>query len=254
MNKQKKQYYAVVHGRNPGIYNKWFGEDGAADQVENFPEALYKGFYTKEEAIQWLRELGQETLLTYAPGLLELIESSIHLKTIDIYDELLKADRVVIHTDGCALGNPGTGGFATILRFKDRKKEISGGFEETTNNRMELIACIEGLKALKQKCSAVVFSDSKYLVDAMANGWALKWRANRWMKDRSHKVSNADLWAKLLELCEQHEVEFRWVRGHNLDKTNERCDFLAKLAAKKPNLNADEGFNRDELQSPLFSN
>jgi ribonuclease HI len=117
---------------------------------------------------------------------------------------------------------------------------------------MELIACIEGLKALKQKSSVIVFSDSKYLIDSINNKWIYKWRNQKWVKSKNRKVPNADLWKTLLELIEQHEIEFRWVRGHNIDKSNQRCDSLAKEAANKPNLPTDIGFDKDELQSALF--
>lgn len=252
MTKSKKQYYLVVHGYKPGLYTEWFGKDGAANQVEGFPDAIYKGFHTKEDALQWLKGFSEETLKAYAPNLLDLLDFSAPVQVIDNDVELLKEGKVIIHTDGCSFGNPGAGGFAAILRYKGREKELTGGFQETTSNRMELIACIEGLRTLKQRSSVVIFSDSKYLIDSMKNGWALKWRANRWMKKQSQKVPNSDLWKILLELCEQYEVEFQWVRGHNVDKSNQRCDFLAKEAAKKPNLQVDKGFNKDELQSSLF--
>jgi ribonuclease HI len=254
MTKAKKQYYVVVHGRQPGIYTTWFGEDGASKQVENFTDAIYKGFYSKEDALVWLREFSEETLRKFAPNLLEYVDYSKPVEAVDHDAELLNEGKVVIHTDGCALGNPGQGGFAAILRYKEKVKEITGGFRETTNNRMEIMACIEGLKSLKQKSSVVVFSDSKYLVDSIDNKWVYGWRNKNWMKSKSRKVPNADLWKTLLELTEQHEVEFRWVRGHNIDKSNQRCDFLAGEAAQKPNLPVDAGFNLDDLQSSLFDN
>lgn len=252
MSKIKKQYYIVVHGHKPGLYTEWFGDNGASKQVEGFNDAIYKGFYSKEDALQWLREFSEEMLQKYAPNLLDLVDYSIPLKVVDDDVELLKEGKVVIHTDGCALGNPGVGGFAVLLRYKDKEKEITGGFQETTNNRMELIACIEGLKSLKQKSNVIVFSDSKYLVDAIVNQWIYKWRNNHWTKSKSQKVLNADLWKTLLDLIEQHEVELRWVRGHNIDKSNQRCDILAKQAAQQKNLPIDIGFNKDDLQSSLF--
>jgi ribonuclease HI len=253
MSKAKKQYYVVVHGRKPGLYAEWFGDNGAANQVGDFPEAIYKGFYSKEDALQWLREFSVETLQKYAPNLLDLVDYSVPVQVVDEDIELLKDGKVIMHTDGSTLGNPGAGGYATILRFKDKEKEISGGFQSTTNNRMELLACIEGLKALKQKCSVIVFSDSKYLVDSMSNGWVIKWRNNNWIKKDGHKVLNSDLWKILLEFVEQNDVEFKWIRSHNIDKSNQRCDFLAKEASKKLNLKIDDGFNSEELQSSMFS-
>ena len=114
------------------------------------------------------------------------------------------------------------------------------------------MACIEGLRALKQESSVVVFSDSKYLVDSMTDKWVCKWRNNGWIKKKSCKVLNSELWKILLELVERHDIEFRWVRRHNIDKSNQRCDYLAKEAANNSSLKIDEGFNRDELQSSLF--
>ena len=252
MTKARKQYYVVVHGRQPGFYTEWLGENGASKQVEGFTDAIYKGFYNKEDASQWLREFSEETLQTYAPNLLDLVDYTVPIQVVDGDVELLKEDKVVIHTDGCALGNPGPGGYAVILRYKDRQKEISGGVQETTNNRMELMACIEGLRALKQKSTVVVFSDSKYLVDSINNKWIYKWRNEHWVKSRNRKVLNADLWKTLLDLIGQHEIEFRWIRGHNIDKSNQRCDFLAREVADKSNLSVDTGFDREELQSTLF--
>jgi len=254
MSKQKKQYYVVVHGRAPGIYNQWFGEGGAANQVTNFPEAIYKGFYTREEAIAWLKELGKDTLSALAPNLLDLLYDSPPASQSENIEELLQNGKVVIHTDGSVFVNPGAGGYAAILRHKAHRKVISGGFQNTTNNRMELMACIEGLKALKQKSSVVIFSDSRYVVDAMTEGWTIKWRANGWIKNDKSKVSNIDLWKKLLDLCGQHNVEFRWIRGHYVDKNNERCDYLAMQAARQPNLQVDTGFinGNSQSQSPLL--
>ena len=252
MTKAQKQYYIVVRGRKPGLYTTWFGDDGASKQVENFTDAIYKGFYNKEDALIWLRGVSEETVRKYAPNLLELVDYSAPIKVVDTDIELLKEGKVIMHTDGCALGSPGAGGFAAILRYQHREKEISGGFQETTNNRMELIACIEGLKALKQKSSVIVFSDSKYLIDSINNKWIYKWRNIKWVKSKNRKVPNADLWKTLLELIEQHEVEFRWIRGHNIDRSNQRCDFLAREAAQTENLPLDIGFNKEDLHSALF--
>ncbi len=256
MSKRKKQYYVVVNGHKPGIYNKWFGEDGAADQVANFPEALYKGFYTREEAIEWLKDLGEETLSGLAPELLDLIEQSTSTQQNESPEDILKDGKVLMYVDGGVIGNPGPGGYAVIMRYKEHVKEISGGFLLTTNNRMELMACIEGLKALKYRCSVVLYSDSKYVVDSVTKGWVKRWQSNGWKKDDEHKAENADLWERLLDLCNQHDIEFRWTRGHVGDKDNEYCDQLAMKTATKPNLPADAGYENDNSQAtatPLFS-
>ena len=151
-------------------------------------------------------------------------------------------DEVQIHTDGACLGNPGPGGYGVVLRYGDHSKELSGGYRLTTNNRMELLAAIRGLEALNQPCQVVLYSDSRYLVDAMEKGWAVKWRANGWMRNKSAKAVNPDLWATLLDLCATHDVEFRWVPGHAGVPDNERCDRLAVAAAKVPDLLDDPGY------------
>lgn len=135
--------------------------------------------------------------------------------------------RVEIFTDGACSGNPGPGGYGTVLRYGDAEKELSGGAAETTNNRMELTAAIVGLEALKEKCAVTLYSDSKYLIDAVKCGWAVKWRANGWMRGKREPALNSDLWARLLELIEYHNVELVWVKGHAGHPENERCDRLA---------------------------
>ena len=152
--------------------------------------------------------------------------------------------QVTIHTDGSCLGNPGPGGYGIVLKLKhgSYRKERFGGYRLTTNNRMELLAAIVGLEALKQPCRVTLISDSKYVVDAMRQGWAAKWQANGWKRNKRDRAENPDLWARLLTLCTEHDVTFRWVKGHANDPENERCDALAKDAASQPNLPADEGY------------
>ncbi len=257
MSKKKKQHYIVVEGRKPGIYNKWFGESGAADQVEGYPKAIYKGFYTLEDAVCWLKQLSEETLAKLPPDLLDLLASSgIEQTHTESIGAILETGRVVIHTDGGADPNPGPGGYGVVLRYKEHKRELSGGFLSTTNNRMELLACIEGLRALKHKCEVVLYSDSKYIVDSVMRGWAIRWKANGWKKGKKRKAKNVDLWEQLLELCEQHSVEFKWVRGHNGIPDNERCDQLAAEAARRRDLSADVAYETGKTQMetlPLFS-
>ena len=151
-------------------------------------------------------------------------------------------DHVQIHTDGACQGNPGPGGFGVVLRYGDRSKELSGGYRLTTNNRMELLAVIRGLEALTQPCKVTLYSDSRYVVDAMEKGWAVKWRANGWQRNKRERAVNPDLWAALLDLCATHDVEFRWVRGHTGVADNERCDRLAVAAAKGASLADDPGY------------
>lgn len=149
---------------------------------------------------------------------------------------------VVIYTDGACSGNPGPGGYGVVLLFNGHRKELSGGFRKTTNNRMELLGAIEGLRALKDRCAVKLHTDSQYVVNAIEKGWAAKWRANGWMRNKKDKAVNPDLWEQLLELCKQHKVEFVWVRGHNGNVENERCDVLAVTASQQPNLPVDEGY------------
>ena len=136
--------------------------------------------------------------------------------------------KVDIYTDGACRGNPGKGGWGAVLVYNGREKELSGGERETTNNRMELTAAIEGLAALKEKCSVTLYSDSKYLVSAYEEGWIYDWAKENW---RGGKVKNPDLWQRLLELTEYHSVTFVWVKGHAGHEYNERCDRLATAFA-----------------------
>ena len=134
---------------------------------------------------------------------------------------------VTLYTDGACSGNPGPGGWGAILIYKDIRKEMSGGDKETTNNKMELTAAIEGLSALKEPCRVQLYSDSKYLIDGITKDWARSWRAKGWKKSDGKPALNVDLWEKILELDEYHEIEYIWVKGHAGNPNNERCDRLA---------------------------
>lgn len=140
---------------------------------------------------------------------------------------------VEIYTDGACSGNPGPGGYGVILKYKGQVKEISGGEPQTTNNRMELMGVITGLNALKEPCVVMLYSDSKYIIDAINKGWAKKWRANNWIKSDKKKALNIDLWEQLLDLLDKHEVTFNWVKGHAGHIENERCDELAVMQRDK---------------------
>jgi ribonuclease HI len=159
--------------------------------------------------------------------------------------------QVDIYTDGGALGNPGPGGYGVILRHKDQCKELSGGFRRTTNNRMEIMAAIKGLEALRTSCRVTIHSDSRYLVDAIEKGWARRWRANGWRRNKKEKAINPDLWEHLLDLLDRHTVRFVWVRGHAGHAENERCDALVKQAAGKADLPPDTGYERSGKPSGL---
>jgi len=140
---------------------------------------------------------------------------------------------VYIYSDGACSGNPGPGGYGVLLRQKDKELELSGGEPETTNNRMELMGVITGLEALKKPCKVIVQTDSKYVVDGIMKGWAKSWKKNGWVKGDKKPALNADLWDRLLNLLEKHEVEFNWIKGHAGHPENERCDKLAVAARKK---------------------
>lgn len=239
---EKKEYYVVLRGHKPGLYRRWFGKGGAAEQVQGFPGAAYRGFYTIEEAAAWLRDRQADTMPDLPPELAALLEQQPEQPQDDGPDALLEAGNVVIYTDGSALDNPGPGGYGVVLRYKRHRKELSGGFRLTTNNRMELLACIAGLTALKQASSVILYSDSKYVVEGMTKDWPRRWQANGWRLADDTEVKNADLWRKLVELCAQHDVEFRWVRGHSGNRENQRCDQLAVAAAQGRGLPADRGY------------
>lgn len=143
------------------------------------------------------------------------------MKTVDIY------------SDGACSGNPGPGGWGAILRYGKYERQMSGGEKQTTNNRMELLAIISALKALNEPCKVFIHSDSKYVIDAVVLGWAKKWKANGWMRNKKDKALNVDLWKQLLELLDKHEVEFEWIKGHSGHPENEKCDQLAVQESRK---------------------
>ena len=146
-----------------------------------------------------------------------------------------------MYTDGAASGNPGPGGYGVVLISGSHRKELSQGFRKTTNNRMELLAVIAGLQALKNTGSDVtVYSDSKYVVDAVEQGWVFNWE-----KIRFKKKKNPDLWKGFLEVYRKHNVKFVWIKGHADNKENEVCDKLAVAASQSPNLLIDEGYEND---------
>ena len=146
--------------------------------------------------------------------------------------------KLEIYTDGASRGNPGPGGYGTILKFGNKEKELSEGFRKTTNNRMELLAVIKGLEALtKESLHIDIYSDSKYVVDAVEQKWVFGW-----VKKGFKGKKNADLWQQYLELAAKHKIKFHWVKGHNDHPYNERCDVLATEAADCKHLQKDEGF------------
>lgn len=250
---QKKQFYAVAKGRRPGIYLRWTGAGGAEEQVSGFPGAVYRGFATRAEAEEYLRAGGklpepQPLLPVEAFAAAPAARQSQPAARAHLAD--LEAGKVVVFTDGASTGNPGPGGYGVVILHGSRRKELSEGFRCTTNNRMELMAVIAGLAAVDALDGAplsapvALYSDSRYVVDAVTKGWAVRWRANGWMRDSDNRAENADLWKQLLDQLRARKVEFYWVRGHASHPENERCDRLAVQAAHGRGLREDAGFDR----------
>jgi|SRR5215475_1856969 len=167
--------------------------------------------------------------------------------------EINQPQRVNIYTDGACIGNPGPGGYGVVLLYGKHRKEISGGFRLTTNNRMEIFAAIAGLRALKSKCDVTIYSDSQYVVNAIMKGWVRRWEAKGWMRNKTDRAVNIDLWEQMLDLLDnQNKVDFVWVRGHAGNRENERCDQLAVSAAMKQGLPIDEGYEKPNV--PIRNN
>ena len=151
---------------------------------------------------------------------------------------------VEIYTDGACSGNPGPGGYGIVLLYGQRRKDLSCGYRKTTNNRMEMMAVIRGLEALSEPCNVKLYSDSKYVIDAIEKGWVTKWKANNWMRNKKDKAINVDLWIRMFGLLEKHHVTFIWVKGHADNALNNHCDELARKAIADVNLLIDEEYEK----------
>lgn len=234
-----KKFYAVARGKQPGIYTTWFGASGAEVQIRGFTGARYKGFTTREEAEQWLKD----------PAILS--QTSLR-DTSGVPQEakVLPPGKIAIYTDGGCRGNPGPGGYGAIVDDGEKRTELFGGYRLTTNNRMELMACIAALEALKKPADVVLYSDSSYVVNGIGKGWARKWQGQNWMRTKSEAAENADLWSRLLELCDRHRVQFVWVKGHAGHPENERCDQLATGAADSADLEEDRPYVEGRTKLP----
>jgi ribonuclease HI len=149
---------------------------------------------------------------------------------------------VTVYTDGSCLGNPGPGGWAAVLLWNGNRKEISGGYGLTTNNRMEILAVIRALEQLKRTCTVLLYTDSRYLHDAVEKDWIGTWIRKEWKTAARKPVKNRDLWLLLIPLLKRHNVRFQWVQAHNGNVENERCDVLAKQAAMASGLQLDPGY------------
>jgi len=254
----KSKIYVVAQGKTPGVYRSWAGVGQAQEQVQGYPGAVYKSFPSAGQAIAWLetvphRSSVMDALEKMPRGAAPSKRSgSSSGSTFDGHEKDLADGKAVIYTDGGCLGNPGPGGYAAVVLQGDERQELSGGYKRTTNNRMEVLACIKGLEALPAGSDVVLISDSKYTVDAMTKGWAKKWRSKNWMRTPTDAAKNPDLWERMLDVCEARKVSFRWVKGHAGTEENERCDELAVAASKGDDLDVDEGFLEEGKPLSLF--
>lgn len=238
----KKKFYAIAKGRKPGIYDNW---PQAEAQVKGFPGAVFKGFASRREAEAFLKRPAYQR-----PS--AKVETAQHEKPLSCFpDAALQrfekdspcSDEVIIYTDGGSINNPGPGGYGVVQIYNGERRELSGGYRLTTNNRMELMACVVALRELEYKDVPVtVYSDSSYVVNGITKGWAASWRKNGWLKSDKKPAVNPDLWGELLELVEGLDVTFKWVRGHAGNPLNERCDELANGTARQSGLPVDFGY------------
>ena len=225
-----KKYYAIVSGRKPGVYDNWAA---AQAQVTGYRGAKFKGFSSRKEAEVWLKN----------PLYSQAAKKTASKARPAIADTSPKAGEVTIYTDGGARYNPGPGGYGIVMIYKGERQERSGGYNLTTNNRMELMACIVALRELEQRDKPVtLYSDSSYVVNGIVKGWAKNWRKKGWIKSDKKPAVNPHLWAELLDLVEELDITFRWVKGHAGHPMNERCDELAVAAARQHGLPADPGY------------
>ena len=228
-----KKYYAIAAGRRPGIYDNW---PAAQAQVTGYQGAKFKGFPTRAAAEAWMKNptYGQTpTKTTRQAG-------------PSIADTSPRNGEVTIYTDGGARYNPGPGGYGIVQIYNGARKELSGGYKLTTNNRMELMGCIVALRELEHRDKPVtLYSDSSYVVNGIVKGWAKSWRKRGWIKSDKKPAVNPDLWAELLDLVEELNITFKWVKGHAGHPMNERCDELAVASARQDGLPADAGYKNN---------
>jgi len=253
-----KKYYAVMRGFQPGIYTAWYGPGGAEEQVKGYENALFKGFSALEAAKSWVQEMtpivNHDKKLVTRHSVKAETKTQAKQKKTDAgtsigVPESSSLPETVIYTDGGCRRNPGPGGYGVVILEGGKRRELSRGFRLTTNNRMELMACIAALQALFVPSDVVLHSDSQYVVKGIEKGWAKKWRRNGWMRTSEEPALNADLWAELLDLCARHRVRFVWVRGHAGNKENERCDALATAAALSSEPLEDYGFLKERRRA-----
>jgi ribonuclease HI len=249
----KNKSYAIYKGRKPGIYDDWFGAHGGEAQIKGFPGAVYKGFASRGEAEVWLGNMAAGTTGKHQQELFPSVEKTTAAKkssrrskpvTEGHAHHRTKSRRMWSSLRRRCSRNPGPGGYGVVMLEGGKRRELSGGFALTTNNRMELTACITGLEALKRSSSVIVYSDSSYVVNGIEKGWARRWKENDWMRNKNEIAENSDLWSRLLDLCEKHTVRFSWVRGHDGNPENERCDELAVEQTHRRGLPPDHGYGK----------
>ncbi|ADH87326.1 ribonuclease HI [Desulfurivibrio alkaliphilus] len=238
-----KKVYAVAVGRKPGIYHRW---DLAKAQVYGFPGARYKGFAVEQEARAWLAEIAAGGGAAAGPSSRRSPAGKPARKPQAAGPPPDGPEGVVtIYTDGGVQGNPGPGGYGVVQLYNGESRELAGGFRLTTNNRMELMACIVALSELEHRDKPVrLYSDSSYVVNGINKGWAVNWRRRGWRKSDGQPALNRDLWGQLLDLLAERQVEFYWVRGHAGNHFNERCDQLAVASARRPGLPVDVEYEK----------
>lgn len=240
MTAKAKKIYAVFQGHQPGLFTSW---DEAAEQVKGFKGAKYKSFPNQSEAVSWLRECVLASKDPVAQNLIDLIKKQIETGNVPAKSKLAARDsRIIIHTDGGAAPNPGVGGYGIVIQKGNHRKELSAGYELTTNNRMEMLGVIVALQALKEPSEVLLHTDSKYVVDSITKRWVYGWMKRGWKKSDGNRPENVDLWQRLLPLLKQHEVEFRWVKGHAGNTENERCDALVAEGRNAKPLLVDTGY------------
>ncbi|MBU0480748.1 MAG: ribonuclease HI [Proteobacteria bacterium] len=228
----KKNFYAIAVGAKPGIYDNW---PDAHAQVRGFPGAKFKGFPTRGEAESWLKNPGATRISAQTKSTKKTTEAAA--------DTSPRPGEVSIYTDGGSRFNPGPGGYGAVLIYNGKTRELGGGYRHTTNNRMELMACIVALRELEVRDQPItLYSDSQYVVNGINKGWARGWRKRGWVKSDGQPAINPDLWGELLDLVEKLNITFRWVRGHAGHPQNERCDEMAVAWTGKENLPVDKGY------------
>lgn len=225
-----KKFYAIATGRKPGIYDNW---PQAQAQVQGFANARYKGFMTRAEAEAWLKNP------TGGQGRPKLVGSTAGGGR----PGAPKPGEVTIYTDGGSRFNPGPGGYGVVQIYNGSRVERSGGFKLTTNNRMELMACLVALRELEHRDRPItLYSDSSYVVNGITKGWAKGWRKRGWVKSDKQPAINPDLWGELLDLVEGLDITFCWVKGHAGHPENERCDEMAVACSRRDDLPEDRGY------------